>query len=1137
MSADKDTFYVVNKLFVGGPATFSGGAGLDRITVTNPTAATSLVQQHSPWITLENHSWDTTAGASVAMQWRIRNEAYNTPGGGACLVFKVSGGTQPIRRPVAIDEQGRMLIGYGSGPFSDQDTGPYYGFNGEDFGTWPLILAANIAGLNKMVVGWPEQSIVTDLYITGKTYHTDVPVPLSNDGAALGSTALSWSDLFLASGAVVNFANGNYTLTHSSGLLTTSGQFKVGGNVLLNGHYLSNDGGDEGISVDNSGNTTLSGTLSMTSAATISMAKNVNAFYLTNPTAATDTSPAYAGEQHSPWLVLRNHSWDSNASASVVMDWRMRNEAYRTDGGGACLVFEVRGGAQVIRRPMAIDEQGRMVLGLGTQHLNFEGTGETIYGFGGEDFGSGNWPIILAGSIAGLNKVVVGWPEQSIVTDLYVTGKSIIGTSDIRGGQLQIRQTTEQLRLEYNATHYLSTFVNDLGGTTWTTTNGIFLFDSVTSWTITSRSASDALPILNNSNATGYYAAFMFNRQNTQKWLVGMDAGDIFTISDRVASKNKLTISPTYGTMFLNETGDGNVVVGSTSNYDGKLQIYSTTEQLRLAYNTTYFHQFVGDSHGTLTITANSTVAGYLPFTYHGIPFSYVDSRTMVAYVDMSTMAAGVGGGIGFGAKVNSGGTVYDALSGIQTLKANATDNDYSAHIVFWNRNIGDPTERMRITDVGNLLVGTKTDAGVGYGKVQIQSTTEQLSLLYDASNHFDITQAGSGGATTLSSTGNLILTPSGGAVTISTTTTPVLYVEETAHNTKAQMYVDYNGGTPFGWVGTKTAHDFFIGTNNSWNVQIVQSTGVVKFGASLYITSSVPASTTNALYNNGGTLYWNGTVIGGGTGITSLNGLIGATQTFTNDTNITIVSAGTAHVITWSGTLADSRLATISTGGKVSGTAITSGNISTSGSFTTTGLLTVNRTGSSYVDGLTLANVSTGSVYDSPSIALTNDSAYGGTNLPITWRIKNEAFATPGGGGVLVFKISGGTQVIRRPFAIDEQGRMCLAGGTSATYEGETTYGFHGEDFGSYGNWPLMLEGSIAGLNKVVVGNPVNNITSDLYVTGVVLTMTSGARGTAHQVIGAQQAAIANATDATSVIARLNDLLGACRTHGLIAT
>lgn len=48
--------------------------------------------------------------------------------------------------------------------------------------------------------------------------------------------------------------------------------------------------------------------------------------------------------------------------------------------------------------------------------------------------------------------------------------------------------------------------------------------------------------------------------------------------------------------------------------------------------------------------------------------------------------------------------------------------------------------------------------------------------------------------------------------------------------------------------------------------------------------------------------------------GITSLNGLTGGTQTFVNDTNVTVVSSGTTHTITWAGTLADGRIASAST-------------------------------------------------------------------------------------------------------------------------------------------------------------------------------------------------------------------------------
>jgi hypothetical protein len=46
----------------------------------------------------------------------------------------------------------------------------------------------------------------------------------------------------------------------------------------------------------------------------------------------------------------------------------------------------------------------------------------------------------------------------------------------------------------------------------------------------------------------------------------------------------------------------------------------------------------------------------------------------------------------------------------------------------------------------------------------------------------------------------------------------------------------------------------------------------------------------------------------GGGGGITSLEGQTGATQTFTDDTNVTIVSGADAHVITWAGLLAGAR-------------------------------------------------------------------------------------------------------------------------------------------------------------------------------------------------------------------------------------
>ena len=51
----------------------------------------------------------------------------------------------------------------------------------------------------------------------------DTLSPVTSDGVALGTGSLMWSDLFLASGSVVNFNNGDVTLTHSSETLTVGG--------------------------------------------------------------------------------------------------------------------------------------------------------------------------------------------------------------------------------------------------------------------------------------------------------------------------------------------------------------------------------------------------------------------------------------------------------------------------------------------------------------------------------------------------------------------------------------------------------------------------------------------------------------------------------------------------------------------------------------------------------------------------------------------------------------------------------------------------------------------------------------------------------------------------------------------------
>jgi len=51
--------------------------------------------------------------------------------------------------------------------------------------------------------------------------------PSANDGAALGVSGTAWSDLFLASGGVIDFNAGNFTLTHSADVLTANKDIRV----------------------------------------------------------------------------------------------------------------------------------------------------------------------------------------------------------------------------------------------------------------------------------------------------------------------------------------------------------------------------------------------------------------------------------------------------------------------------------------------------------------------------------------------------------------------------------------------------------------------------------------------------------------------------------------------------------------------------------------------------------------------------------------------------------------------------------------------------------------------------------------------------------------------------------------------
>ena len=73
---------------------------------------------------------------------------------------------------------------------------------------------------------WDNDSSVIELGIAGSNeavMSATAFSPATSDGMALGTTGLMWSDAFLASGGVINFNNGDVTMTHSANLLAIAG--------------------------------------------------------------------------------------------------------------------------------------------------------------------------------------------------------------------------------------------------------------------------------------------------------------------------------------------------------------------------------------------------------------------------------------------------------------------------------------------------------------------------------------------------------------------------------------------------------------------------------------------------------------------------------------------------------------------------------------------------------------------------------------------------------------------------------------------------------------------------------------------------------------------------------------------------
>lgn len=149
--------------------------------------------------------------------------------------------------------------------------------------------------------------------------------PDANDGLALGTATTSWSDIFLADGGVINFNNGNATLTHSAGLLTSNVPLSLGtSNALTTGNIELGNASDTTLSRSSAGVLAVEGVVVPTVSSTNTLTnkrKQPRVYSTTNNASLTpeiDTYDIFHLTAMSAATTINNHSTSTPADGELM---------------------------------------------------------------------------------------------------------------------------------------------------------------------------------------------------------------------------------------------------------------------------------------------------------------------------------------------------------------------------------------------------------------------------------------------------------------------------------------------------------------------------------------------------------------------------------------------------------------------------------------------------------------------------------------------------------------------------------------------------------------------------------------------------------------------------------------------------
>jgi len=188
----------------------------------------------------------------------------------------------------------------------------------------------NTSDVNKPVSTAQQSALNLKANLASPAFTATI-TPATNDGATLGTASLEWSDLFLASGAVVNYANGNFTITQATDSVTFAGATQPN-NV---------------VTIDTSGtrstlNVTSVGTLAIlalsTGASSASSGSGIIGGLTSDPTAANHrlgfnifgSNVSGSARNSASMVAWSNEAWTGGSAQGSYLTWETTSNASAT---------------------------------------------------------------------------------------------------------------------------------------------------------------------------------------------------------------------------------------------------------------------------------------------------------------------------------------------------------------------------------------------------------------------------------------------------------------------------------------------------------------------------------------------------------------------------------------------------------------------------------------------------------------------------------------------------------------------------------------------------------------------------------------------------------------------------------------